>query len=216
MDPIGTRKEYGAGDPGDGPVDPAAFDPDPLRQFEVWFATALGAGLVEPHAMALATADRNGRPSVRMVLLKRFAADGFVFCTNYESQKGLELAENPAASLLFFWDRLERQVRISGGVARTSDLESTAHWNARPRASRIGALASAQSRSVSSRDQLLAAVASLELRHPGEEVPRPETWGGYRVTPTEYEFWQGRRDRLHDRVRYRLEGGVWARERLAP
>lgn len=216
MDPIGIRKEYGTGDPGDGPVDPAAFDPDPLRQFEDWFATAGRAGLIEPNAMALATADRSGRPSVRMVLLKRFAADGFVFCTNYESQKGRELAENPSASLLFFWDRLERQIRISGGVARTSDLESTAHWNGRPRASRIGALASSQSRVVASREELLAAVAAWDSRHPGEEVPRPEGWGGFRVTPTEYEFWQGRRDRLHDRVRYRLEDGVWVRERLAP
>ncbi len=188
---------------------------DPFDQFAIWFGEAVDAGLCEPTAMTLATADAEGRPSARIVLLKEYDRRGFVFYTNYESRKGREMAENPRACLLFFWDRLHRQVRIDGTVERTGEAEADAYFASRPYGARIGAWASAQSREIGSREELETRVRALRERYP-EEVPRPPHWGGYRVVPVRFEFWQGRADRLHDRLAYdRLDRG-WRRYRLAP
>ncbi|MBV9047659.1 MAG: pyridoxamine 5'-phosphate oxidase [Solirubrobacterales bacterium] len=192
-------------------------DPDPLRQFAAWFEAAGSAGTRAPEAMAIATATAAGMPSVRMVLMKQFDDLGFVFFTNYESRKALELDANPAAALLFHWDLLGRQVRIEGPVQRTSAEESSAYVRSRPRGSQLSALASPQSEVVASREELEARVAELAALHERGELPLPETWGGYRVTPESYEFWQHREDRLHDRLRYtRGADGGWVIERLAP
>jgi pyridoxamine 5'-phosphate oxidase len=196
------------------PLDEAEVDPDPLRQFARWFEEAGEAGIRAPEAMAAATATRDGRPSVRMVLLKGFDARGFVFFTGYESRKGQELAENPRAALLFYWDPLGRQVRIEGPVERVDEAESEAYFRSRPRGARISASVSPQSRVVESRAVLEERAAELEAA--GGEVPRPPTWGGLRVRPETYEFWQHRANRLHDRLRYRRVGGDWILERLAP
>jgi pyridoxamine 5'-phosphate oxidase len=189
--------------------------PEPLVQFARWFEAALAGEIYEPNAMALSTVAADGRPSTRMVLLKGFDADGFVFYTNLESRKALELAANPRASLLFWWDRLHRQVRIEGTVTPVEDGEADAYFASRPYGSRIGALASPQSRVIAGRAGLEASVAELAARHP-EEVPRPRHWGGYRLRPTEFEFWQGRPSRLHDRLRYSHSKEGWLIERLAP
>ena len=190
---------------------------DPVEQFARWWRDALSAEVPEPDAMTLATADASGRPSGRIVLLKGFDDRGFVFYTNYESRKGRELAANPYAALVLFWGVLERQVRLEGRVTRVSPEESDAYFASRPPASRIGALASRQSELLASRAALEARVAALEAHYGGGEIPRPEHWGGYRLEPDAVEFWQGRRSRLHDRIRYRREtGGVWVRERLSP
>jgi pyridoxamine 5'-phosphate oxidase len=185
---------------------------DPLEQFRRWFAEAEGAGIRAPNAMALAT----GGPSVRMVLLKEADERGFVFFTGYVSRKAGELDANPQAALLFFWDPLGRQIRVEGGVERVSAAESDAYFAMRPRASQLAALASQQSSVLSSREELDARVAELEREHDGREVPRPDHWGGFRVVPDSYEFWQHRDDRLHDRLRYRREGDDWVVERLSP
>ena len=185
---------------------------DPLEQFRRWFAEAEGAGIRAPNAMALAT----GGPSVRMVLLKEADERGFVFFTGYVSRKAGELDANPQAALLFFWDPLGRQIRVEGGVERVSAAESDAYFAVRPRASQLAALASQQSSVLSSREELDARVAELEREHDGREVPRPDHWGGFRVVPDSYEFWQHRDDRLHDRLRYRREGDDWVVERLSP
>ncbi|HEV2089271.1 MAG TPA: pyridoxamine 5'-phosphate oxidase [Cryptosporangiaceae bacterium] len=188
-----------------------------LSQFSRWFDDAVSAGLVEPNAMVLATASRDGVPSVRTVLLKRVDEGGFTFFTHYTSRKGTDLAGNPRASLLFGWHPIQRQVVVGGPVVRTTAEESDAYWAARPWGSRIGALASAQSRVIADRQTLEAEAARLAARYPeGGDVPRPSTWGGYRVEPSGVEFWQGRRDRLHDRLRYRRDGDGWVVERLAP
>jgi pyridoxamine 5'-phosphate oxidase len=171
--------------------------------------------LPEVNAMVLATADAQGRPAARAVLLKGFDAAGFVFYTNYESRKGRELAGNPAAALLFFWAELERQVRIEGSVERVTASESDEYYRSRPLASRIGAWASPQSEPIPGKAWLLARAAEMGLRH-GINPERPPHWGGYRVRPTLLEFWQGRPSRLHDRLLYSLEGGIWKRSRLAP
>jgi pyridoxamine 5'-phosphate oxidase len=193
------------------------LDPDPIRQFAVWFGEATAAGTRAPEAAALATATPEGRPSVRMVLVKRWDEHGFVLFTNYESRKGDELVSNPFAALLFNWDLLGRQVRIEGSVARTSAEETAAYVQSRPRGSQLSAMASPQSRPVPSRAALEASVAELAARYEGQDLPVPGNWGGFRVTPDSIEFWQHREDRLHDRLRFRrtLDGG-WDRERLAP
>ena len=189
---------------------------DPMAQFERWFEEALNAGFTEPNAMTLATADGDGRPSARIVLLKGFDERGFVFFTNYESRKGNELAENPQAALLFHWVELERQVRIEGQVEKVSAQESDDYYRTRPSGSRLGAWASPQSRVVARREDLEERWAGFAARY-GDDPPRPAHWGGYRLSPDLLEFWQGRVSRLHDRVRYRREGlGVWRIDRLAP
>ena len=192
------------------------LDPEPLRQFERWFAEARAAGVAAPEAMALATATAGGLPSVRMVLLKGADERGFDFYTNYESRKARELEANPQAALLFHWRRLGRQVRIEGQVARIPDGESEAYFRTRPLESRLAAWASPQSRPLASRDELDGLYAEAVARFPGDEVPLPPQWGGFRLQPDSYEFWQHGDDRLHDRVRYEREDGVWRRERLAP
>ena len=196
------------------PLDESDVDPDPLRQFAAWFEEAGAAGVRAREATALATAAADGRPSVRMVLLKGFDERGFVFFTGYESRKGAELAANPRAALLFYWDPLGRQVRIEGVVERISGAESDAYFASRPRGAQISASVSPQSRVVESRASLEAAAARLQAR--GGELPRPSAWGGFRLAPETYEFWQHRSNRLHDRLRYRHDGGRWKIERLGP
>jgi pyridoxamine 5'-phosphate oxidase len=193
------------------------LDRDPLRQFELWFAEAGAAGVRMPEAAAVATATPDGAPSVRMVLVKGFDERGFVFFTNYASRKGAELAENPRAALMFYWDPLGRQVRLEGPVTRTSVEESDAYAHSRPRGSQLSALASPQSRSVESREVLERRVAELRERYGEGELPRSDGWGGFRLEPESIEFWQQRHDRLHDRLRYRRSSGSgWLIERLAP
>jgi pyridoxamine 5'-phosphate oxidase len=197
-------------------MDERDLDPEPLRQFERWFAEARDAGLTAPEAMALATATADGRPSVRMVLLKGADERGFDFYTNYESRKGGELDANAHAALLFHWQPLGRQVRIEGPVARIPEEESEAYFVTRPLESRLAAWASPQSRPLASRNELERLYAAAEARFLGAEVPLPPHWGGFRLQPESYEFWQHGDDRLHDRVRYEHQGGVWACARLAP
>jgi len=196
-------------------LDEAHADADPIRQFSRWWDEALASQLPEPNAMTLATASADGRPSVRVVLLKGFDAAGFVFFTNYDSRKGRELAANPHAALLFFWPELERQVRIEGAVQRVSADESDAYYASRPLGSRIGAWASPQSRPIPSKAWLVTQAAEMGVRH-GLNPARPPFWGGFRVAPASVEFWQGRPSRLHDRLLYTREGGHWARVRLSP
>jgi len=188
---------------------------DPLRQFELWLEQALTSRLPEPNAMTLATVGPDGRPSTRVVLVKGFDARGIVWYTNYDSRKGRELAGNPFAALQFHWVELERVVRIEGQVERVDAEESDAYFASRPLDSRIGAWASPQSQVISSRAVLVANAARVGARHL-LSPPRPPHWGGYRLTPEVWEFWQGRKSRLHDRLRYRRVAGQWLRERLAP
>lgn len=191
-------------------------DPDPIRQFQIWFEQAVSAQLPEPNAMTLATASREGVPSARIVLLKGVDPRGFVFYTNYESRKGRELADNPRAALVFLWNVLERQVRIEGTVERVSDQETDAYFHSRPLESQLGAWASNQSQVIPGRPVLEQRFQALKQTYQNQEVPRPPHWGGYRVIPHLIEFWQGRPNRLHDRLCYRLEGTRWVIERLAP
>ncbi|MFI8852507.1 pyridoxamine 5'-phosphate oxidase [Streptomyces sp. 891-h] len=192
--------------------------PDPFAQFALWFAQATASGLHEPNAMVCSTADEQGRPSSRTVLLKRYDERGFVFFTNYGSRKGREIEANPYASLLFPWHGIARQVIISGAVERTGRDETAAYFRTRPHGSQLGAWASEQSSRVASREELDRLYAQLAERYPeGEDVPAPAQWGGYRVRPETVEFWQGRENRLHDRLRYRLAAaGTWEIERLCP
>ncbi len=190
---------------------------DPLDQFGRWMQQALEAEVPDPTAMAAATVSADGQPSQRIVLLKHFDERGFVFYTNFESRKALELAGNSRVSLLFFWNAINRQIKICGTAGRIGEDESAAYFAARPRPSQLAAMASRQSRVLESREKLLAAFREFDERHRGAEVPLPEDWGGYRVNAHEYEFWQGRPDRLHDRFRYSAgAAGDWIIERLAP
>jgi pyridoxamine 5'-phosphate oxidase len=199
------------------PLREESVDPSPFVQFKRWFEQAAGAGVRAPEAAAVATAAADGSPSVRMVLVKQADDSGFVFFSNYESRKGGELAANPRAALLFYWDSLGRQVRIEGTVQRTSPEESAAYVRSRARGSQLSALASRQSHPVESRDALERRVAELTALHEGAELPLPDAWGGYRLIPEMFEFWQHREDRLHDRLRYTDAGdGRWRIERLAP
>lgn len=193
-------------------------DADPIRQFERWFADAQAAAVPDVNAMTLATTTPDGTPSARIVLLKGVDARGFVFYTDYRSQKGAELSINPRAALVFYWSPLERQVRISGTVSRTSSEESTAYFASRPLASRLSATASRQSTAIPDRTSLEARVAELaQMYRETNPPPLPSYWGGFRVAPTSVEFWQGRPNRLHDRLRYVRSGsGDWRIERLSP
>lgn len=194
----------------------ADVDDDPIVQFSRWFDDALTANVVEPNAMCLATATPDAYPSARMVLLKGVDSRGFVFYTDYRSRKGQELADNPCASLCFFWAELERQVRINGAVQRVSRAEADAYFQSRPLPSRLGAWTSSQSSVLPSRDVLEAELQQTEARFRDAHVPLPDHWGGFRVVPNEIEFWQGRPSRLHDRMQFRLEAGRWMKRRLSP
>lgn len=189
---------------------------DPIEQFADWFEAAMGAGIENANAMTLATATRDGRPSARFVLLKGYDERGFQFFSNYGSQKGEELAENPQAALVFYWVKFHRQIRIYGRVSRLSEAESEAYFRSRPRGSQLSALASNQSQIIENRAVVEERVAALAEEYEGTAVPRPEQWGGYLLEAEEFEFWQGRPDRLHDRFQYRLVDGTWVVERLAP
>jgi pyridoxamine 5'-phosphate oxidase len=191
-------------------------DADPIRQFRLWFEDAGAAGVRAPEAAAVATASAGGAPSVRMVLVKQFDDDGFVFYSNHASRKGRELLENPRAALLFYWDPVGRQVRIEGDVRRMSAGESEAYIRSRPRGSQLSALASPQSRVVESRAWLEQRVAELGAQYADDEPPLPDGWGGFVVVPRAIEFWQHREDRLHDRLLYTHDGAGWLIERLAP
>jgi pyridoxamine 5'-phosphate oxidase len=194
----------------------AAVLPDPIAQFTVWMDEAIAAEVREPTAMTASTADAQGRPSSRVVLLKGFDAGGFVFFTNYNSRKGRQLAENPFAALNFFWPELERQVNISGAVTKVSDAESDEYFASRPYLSRIVAWASDQSEEISSRTVVMAKAAKFTAKFALGTVPRPPHWGGFRVAPDRVEFWQGRPNRLHDRIVYSLTDDSWRIARLSP
>ena len=192
------------------------LDPDPIKQFGKWLNDAVSANLREPNAMTVATATPDGTPSARIVLLRGVDERGFVFYTNYESRKGHELAENPKAALIFYWAALERQVRVTGTVERTSQEESEAYFKSRPLKSRLGAWASPQSQTLPSRAPLEARLAEVEQKFSDGDIPLPPFWGGFRVKPQEIEFWHGRRSRLHDRLLYSKTDSGWKISRLAP
>jgi len=211
VDAASLRKEYTRSG-----LHETDMNPDPIVQFNEWFEETLAAGLHEPNAMIVATAAANGRPSARTVLLKGYDERGFVFYTNYEGRKARELDANPACALLFYWGELERQVRIEGCASRISNEESDAYFASRSRGSRLGTWASEQSRPVEDRRVLEERVRDLEAEYEGRGVPRPPFWGGYRVAPDTIEFWQGRENRLHDRLVYSRVGDGWRIDRLQP
>jgi pyridoxamine 5'-phosphate oxidase len=212
-DPAQLRVEYQRAS-----LDEHDVDRDPFRQFARWFEEAVAARVPEPNAMTLATTSADGRPAARIVLLKEVDARGFCFYTNYESRKGRDLAADPRAALVFFWVELERQVRVEGVTERVSSEESDTYFALRPRMSRLGAWASPQSAPIANRAILDTRLAEVAANYPDEQaaVPRPPNWGGYRVLPDRFEFWQGRHSRLHDRIAYRHDADRWVIERLAP
>lgn len=205
------RQDYAA-----ATFDEGVAHPHPFVQFNHWFDQAVESGISEPNAMTLATVDREGKPRARVVLLKALDENGFVFYTNYDSQKGQQLEANPNASLVFLWLDLQRQVRIEGKVEKVSEVDSDAYFSVRPKASQIGALASPQSREIPNRQYLEERYQALEKEFTAKEVPRPKNWGGYRLIPNCMEFWQGRLSRLHDRLLYEKTGSCWTIKRLAP
>lgn len=205
------RQDYRAAE-----LSEADVDKNPIVQFAKWFKDALDAKMYEPNVMTLATADLSGKPSSRILLLKGFDEDGFVFFTNYNSKKGKDLQENPQAAMQFFWPELERQVRIEGTVTKATAEASTAYFHSRPKGSQIGASASPQSTVIPDREILEERVKELTAAYQQTEVPRPEHWGGYVLKPAHLEFWQGRPSRLHDRITYTSINGVWTINRLAP
>jgi pyridoxamine 5'-phosphate oxidase len=211
LDVADLRRDYRRAD-----LDEAEVDPDPIAQCCAWLADAVDAGVTEPNAMTLATADADGAPSARTVLLKGIDDGGFTFFTNLGSQKGRELAANPRAALVFAWLPLERQITVAGGVTRVDDAEADAYFASRPLGSRLGAWASQQSSVIASRAVLEEARAEAAGRVVDGEIPRPPFWGGFRLSPSRVELWQGRPDRLHDRLRYRRDGDGWVLERLSP
>jgi pyridoxamine 5'-phosphate oxidase len=191
-------------------------DKNPYKQFSEWYNSALQSDFLHPDAMTLATAGKDGKPSARIVLLKGFDENGFVFFTNYKSRKGEELNENPYASLVFFWDKINKQVRIEGTTKKILQRDSEEYFRTRPRGSCIGALASPQSKVIKSREELEKKYEDLSKKYHGQEIPLPKNWGGFRLKPDYFEFWQSRDDRLHDRIAYILENNLWKIERLAP
>ncbi len=211
MDLSHLRKEYAAHG-----LDRQELLENPLAQFKAWFEQAKTAGVVEPNAMVLSTNGLDGVPSSRTVLLKAADERGFSFFTNYSSKKGSEIAANPSATLLFPWFSLERQIHITGSLIKTSEEESLAYFAKRPYGSQLGALASDQSDIVADRKDLESRLAALKVKHPEGQVPKPLHWGGYRLIPSSFEFWQGRTNRLHDRFKFTLKRGVWEIVRLSP
>jgi pyridoxamine 5'-phosphate oxidase len=205
------RIEYGK-----AALDDRSVDPDPVVQFQRWLLEAESAGVPEPNAMTLATATAGGLPSARIVLLRGVDRRGFVFFTDDRSNKGRELTDNPRAALVFFWQPIERQVRVTGAVSRIAEHDSDAYFGSRPRGSQIGAWSSEQSAVIAGREVLDRAVRTAEERYHGGPVPRPPYWGGFRVEPDQIEFWQGRPSRLHDRLRYSRVGDLWRIDRLSP
>jgi len=205
------RQEYRAAELAESDV-----DKNPFTQFGKWFKEALDALLYEPNVMTLATADLTGKPSARILLLKGFDENGFVFFTNYSSKKGKEMEENPQASMVFFWPELERQVRIDGLITKVAEQVSEDYFHSRPKGSQIGAAASPQSTIIPNRELLQNRVNELTATYTDQEVPKPAHWGGYLLEPTHIEFWQGRPSRLHDRITYTNVNGAWAINRLAP
>jgi pyridoxamine 5'-phosphate oxidase len=198
------------------PLELESLPSDPIVLFRRWQEDAERAGIRLPNAIALATASADGRPSIRHVLLRGIDDRGFVFYTNHASRKGTELGENPRAAFSMYWRELDRQISVTGDVTRVSDEESDAYFATRPREARLGAWASRQSAVLASRDELMERYAAHDAMYPGEVVPRPSFWGGYRIAPITVEFWQGRRHRLHDRFRYERSGEGWAVRRLSP
>lgn len=205
------RKDYSLAE-----LDESIVNKNPFKQFDKWFNEALNSNLSEPNAMALATSTRDGKPSLRIVLLKGFDEDGFVFYTNYKSRKGHELHENPYAAITFFWSELQRQVRIEGKISKVSREKSEEYFHSRPIKSQLGALASHQSQTLKNRQELDNIYKKLELEYQDKEIPKPEYWGGYILKPESIEFWQGRRSRLHDRILFTRNNNNWDISRLSP